>query len=481
MGASHQRGCGVLFDTKYMEETKGERDEVSGAMKKILMVCNYFAPDAAIAAIRTTKLAKYVKEHGYEVTFLAEKKSQGGIDEILSQDATGIKVVYAENSQAFMKFHRKYKKWIKPHKDKRLADLTDRRRVNRKTGHIEFYPFETAYPLIGSLDYVVEWMRQRDLFKCVRDFLRGAEEYDYLLTSYGDAFSWFCGLYFKKCHRNVPWHFDIRDAVWRYKFTPDYIKFIPKRMEKKAWKNADVITGVSRAICGRVPERYQSKVYLLTNGYDRADCRDIGTRHLDVGKIHFTYTGSMYGGLQDLTYFFKAVGDLVSGKKIDKERLEFHYAGNEPAFGIFKSQAAACGLEGQCRCDGKLERRQALELQRSSDILLLASYDYEDNTGGIITGKVYEYMMAGRPVICVVTGDIKKSEIGEIIRKTGIGFVYEESHHTEDFGKLEEYILMQYEKKMGGRPLLYEPDAEELDKYSYESIGKKLIEIIGKG
>ena len=164
---------------------------------KILMICTYFAPDASIAAVRTTKLAKYLSTCGYHVDFLMEGNKSCGEDEILRHDAEGIPVFQVENSQRFVSFANRYKKWIKPYKEKRFNNLENRRKLNKRTGQIEFYPFETAYPLLGSLDYIVEQLRQKDLFREAKKMLKEMEGYDYVITSYGDSFSYFCGAYLK--------------------------------------------------------------------------------------------------------------------------------------------------------------------------------------------------------------------------------------------------------------------------------------------
>ena len=72
-------------------------------MKRILFICNYFAPDATIAAVRTTKLVKYLKQSGYEVDFLACKNDGLSVDEILVNDIDDVSVVYAHNSEKFKK------------------------------------------------------------------------------------------------------------------------------------------------------------------------------------------------------------------------------------------------------------------------------------------------------------------------------------------------------------------------------------------
>ena len=53
--------------------------------KNILLICNYFAPDNTIAAVRTSKLAKYLRQSGYEVQVIAEKKDTAAEDEILKK------------------------------------------------------------------------------------------------------------------------------------------------------------------------------------------------------------------------------------------------------------------------------------------------------------------------------------------------------------------------------------------------------------
>lgn len=445
--------------------------------QKVLLICNYFAPDHAIAAVRTSKLAKYLKKNGYEVEVFAEKRD-GGEDEILKNDAKGIRVSYAENSSGYLRFYRLYETLMGPHKKKRFDNLDNRKRVNPKTGNIEFYTFEAAYPLIASLDYIVGQLKQIDLYRNVKQQLREQKNFDYVITSYGDAFSYFAGRYFHKYHKNTKWIFDIRDALYRYKFTPDYVSFIPKMYEHYIWKHADCITGISKGICKRVPRKYRGKVHCLTNGFDWSDRADVKGDRICPSEMVFTYTGSMYGGIRDLSVFFEAVRELVQKGEMLEERLSFHYAGNRPAFEIFKSQAEPFGLADRCVMHGKLSRKEALELQQGSDILLVASYDYKTQEGGVITGKVYEYMAAKRPVISIMMGDIEHSELTGIVEKTNVGVAYEASSHESDYIKLREYIKKQYQSFVDTGKTQYEPNQKELRKYDYRYLCKRLIKIM---
>ena len=446
--------------------------------KKILLVCNYFAPENTIAAVRTTKLVKYLRIEGFCVDVLTEKKDKIEIDEILKEDAEGVQIYYAENSDKCKKISVYYQKLIKAHKEKRMKRLDNRNRLNRKTGHVEFYPFETAYPIIGSLDYVFGQIRQKDLAKNADKIISKLGWYNWIITSYGDSFAYYVGKKYKKVYKNTNWIFDIRDAIYRYKFVPDLVKWIPLRYEKYVWKNADAIVGVSQGICKRVPMKYIDKVYYISNGYDDSDVADINTRLSK--KMSFTYTGSMYGGLQNLSVFFEVLRRLIDKKAVDRSDVEIHYAGNQSAYDIFKSQANKENLDDICVYHGKLSRKMSMELQRQSDILLLASNDYKDDNRGIITGKLPEYMAACRPVIAIVTGDIENSEVHQIISITNIGICYEESNRDEDIIRLEEYIYQQYLNVKNNRIPIYRPVESEKMKFRYSEITQKYVRLITK-
>lgn len=448
--------------------------------KKILLVCNYFAPDNMIAAIRTSKLAKYLRQNGYDVQVIAEKKDAAEEDEILKKDTEGIEVFYAYQSKLFKEFNKKYQELIQPYKKKRFDNLENRYRINTKTGNLEFYPFETAYPFLGSLDFIVGLIKQYDLFLSIKKILRRCKNFDYVITSYGDMFSLFAGRYYHKYHRGIPWIFDIRDAVYRYKFTPCYVSWIAKIFERQIWKSADCILGVSKGICRRVPLKYRKKVHCLTNGYDMPDREHLSTERLGKDKLVFTYTGSMYGGIRDLSVLFQAVREAVNRGSIAEEGLEFHYAGNDPAYEIFKSQAQKYKLGENCVTHGKLSHKDSLALQQQSDVLIVASYDYQNNQGGVITGKALEYMSAGKPVIAIIMGDIEQSELANIIRRTKLGIAYEDAHKKEDYVKLYDYICRLYKEFAETGEIEHNPDKKELQKYDYRNLCKRLIKIINQ-
>lgn len=447
-------------------------------MKKLLIICNYFAPDNEIAAVRITKFSKYLKEKGYKIIVITEEKHKTLEDEVLKADADGIEVIYAHNSQWVIKAVQLYEKVIKKAKSKRYQNLDDRYRLNTQTGNYEFYPFETAHPVIGSLDYLVELARQYNLFGSVKGFLNSQKDIASCFSSYGGYFSIFAGDYYKKNNVGVQWIFDIRDSVCRQKLTPSYVRSLAMKLEKKACQHADVITTVTKVMCRNYERKYGKKVFCITNGYDRSDREGIVPKRVSMDKLIFTYTGAMYGGLQDLSVFFSCIKDLAGQGKILLNKIEIHFAGRQSAYEVFERQAKKHGIHPYCVYYGRLPRLDSLRLQMESDILLVSAWDFKADYSGILTGKVLEYMSADRPVIAVVNGDVERNELANVIRRCGLGMVYEQSNHARDYILLQEYIYNRYLEFENNIRLTFTPVEKKIAQYDYRILTDKLMEII---
>ena len=447
-------------------------------MKKIFLVCNYFAPDNAIAAVRTTKFAKYFRKNGYEVTVLAEQHEGILQDNILEKDAQGIEIIRINNTRKAKVVISLYDKLISPIKNKRLNNLDNRMRINKKTGKYEFYPFQVAYPFLGSLDYLVELFRQYNLFKQAKKHLNNRQDISYFFTSYGDYFSYYVGKYLKKKYQNIPWIFDIRDSIYQYKFTPKYIKWIPCKITKYVARKADCIIGASKGICMHIPKKYWNKVHCVTNGYDENDRIGIYGDKTEPDKLEFAYTGAMYGGIRNLSPFFGALKKMIEEGIISKEKIKIYYAGKESAYQIFRDQAEGHSLGDTCVYCGQVSRNEALKIQMSVDILLVSSNDYQTGTNGMITGKALEYMSADKPIVVIVNGDVEKSELADIIRAGNLGFAYQEITGAKDSIGLYHFLCEKYHEKIKCGKMSHNPYKKILRKYDYRYICKRLLTII---
>jgi glycosyltransferase involved in cell wall biosynthesis len=166
---------------------------------------------------------------------------------------------------------------------------------------------------------------------------------------------------------------------------------------------ADAITEETRSLSPR------GRLLTIANGSDFDDFAGLEYRRTD--RFRLTHTGSFFGrrdprpflralqasGLEHLVVRF--VGDFRPG---DREFLQSLELGDRVELVQY------------------VPRRESLRLQRDSDALLLLIPDAGGRGRGILSGKVFEYLAAERPILAVVPPD---GAAAQLIRDTGAGVV----------------------------------------------------------
>jgi len=175
-------------------------------------------------------------------------------------------------------------------------------------------------------------------------------------------------------------------------------------------RQADAIVAAAEAIAvetrGLEP---RGRVVTIANGCDFDDFA--GLEHRPADRFRLTHAGSFFGrrdprpflhalaasGLEDVLVRF--VGDFRPGDREFLERLE---------------------LGDRVELLEYVPRRRSLALQRDSDALLLLIPEAGGRGRGVLSGKVFEYLAAERPILAVVPPD---GAAAQLIRDTGAGIV----------------------------------------------------------
>jgi glycosyltransferase involved in cell wall biosynthesis len=175
-------------------------------------------------------------------------------------------------------------------------------------------------------------------------------------------------------------------------------------------RQADAIVAVSEAIAEETRAiEPRGRVVTIANGSDFDDFAGLPYSRGD--RFRLTHAGSFFGKrdpkpflralaesrLEDVTVRF--VGDFRPG---DREFME------------------SLGLGDRVEVIDYVPRRESLRLQRDSDALLLLIPDAGGRGRGVLSGKVFEYLAAERPVLAVVPPD---GAAAELVRETGAGVV----------------------------------------------------------
>ena len=174
-------------------------------------------------------------------------------------------------------------------------------------------------------------------------------------------------------------------------------------------RRADAIVAASEAIAeetGSLAPR--APVVTIANGCDFDDFD--GLEYHSGARFRITHAGSFFGrrdprpflsalAASDLDVVARFVGDF---RAADREWADTLDLGDHLELIPFAP------------------RRRALELQRDSEALLLLIPEADGRGKGVLSGKVFEYLAAERPILAAVPPD---GAAGALIRETGAGVV----------------------------------------------------------
>lgn len=212
---------------------------------------------------------------------------------------------------------------------------------------------------------------------------------------------------------SVPWVADFRDIYGEYKrqYIGDRIKY-PIRLfyEKKMIRTASGIVTVSDALRYALENRHRKKVVLIPNGYDPDDNIDTPSR---IPVFNITYTGTVLLPQQNPLPVAIALDRLIKSQKVDPCDVSMDFYGTDQEKGqmIFGDLRKFPFV----RFFNRVSARECLNRQKSSAVLLQLAHAEEK---GIMTGKIFEYLQAGRPILSVPNdGDC----IDQLLNETSAG------------------------------------------------------------
>jgi glycosyltransferase involved in cell wall biosynthesis len=174
-------------------------------------------------------------------------------------------------------------------------------------------------------------------------------------------------------------------------------------------RSADAIVCVSEAIEEEARAfDPKGRVVTIANGCDFDDFA--GLEYRPSPRFRITHTGSFFGKRSPRP-FLSALAE--SGLDVAARFV-----------GDFRSAdrqwAEQLGLGDRLELHPFTTRRRALELQRDSEALLLLIPDAGGRGRGVLSGKVFEYLAAERPILAVVPPD---GAAAELLQESGAGVV----------------------------------------------------------
>jgi hypothetical protein len=268
-----------------------------------------------------------------------------------------------------------------------------------------------------------------------------------------------------KKRTGVKWISDFRDP-WT---DIDYFHQLPLtknakrkhfKMEKEVLSNSDAVIVVGKTM----RENYlghNKNTFVITNGFDVASTEQ---EVLLDAKFSITHIGMMNEDRNPLV-LWEALAQLATEIKGFSTNLEVQLIGKlDPSV---LNSIEKQGLKENTKIMSYLAHDKVHEYQKKSQLLLLAINNVP-SAKGIITGKIFEYLIAKRPILAIgpTNGDL-----AEILYETNCGSVVD----FNDITTLKETLKGAYDKYLNNSLTV---SAKNIYKYHRKELTKELANLI---
>jgi glycosyltransferase involved in cell wall biosynthesis len=360
--------------------------------RSILLVAQLTPPSPLVGAHRPAALAKYLARRGHRVTVLTSVASGAG-------EVPGAARVVRTRDLLRSRLN-----WRRSH----FEALQGRRQATYGEASPIAQIVVPDLSLVGWIPFALP--------RALR--LARREQFDCVITTSPPPSTHLIGRALQSA--GTAWIADLRDG-WTFDaprppWPTGIQEAVDSALERSTLARADGVVAVTEPIAADLARRLERAVATITNGFDPDERTADGAPPLDPERHSLVHTGRLNVVGRSPQEFFDGLHEYLRRRPDGARRLEVVLAG--PVSADQKRLLADPRLDGFVRSLGSLERPAALALQRQADTLLvLAEGNQVRPARSIATGKLFEYLGAGRPVLVVGAG----SEAARIVAGTGAG------------------------------------------------------------
>lgn len=376
---------------------------------RLLVLTYYWPPSGGAGVQRCLKWVKYLSDFGVEATVVTVDATQATypvLDESLATDVpAGVRVIRTPTSEPF----ESYKK------------LTGRAvpyggfANEGKPGLIQ-----QALRFVRGNLFIPDPRRgwNKHALRAVERLLAAGETFDAVLTSSPPHSTQLIGLALQKRH-GLRWLADMRDPwtdIYYYKdlhHTP-LAAWLDARYEHQVLTRADAVLVTSpeteRLFRTKVPGLAAGKIHVLPNGYDAPDFGQPSQPPADCFRI--THTGTITE-LYHLGGLLEALAEALKRHPAVPVRLRF--VGQVSA--ELRTQISTAGLAIITEYQPFVPHTASVAELLQATVLLMAIPDVPRNLG-ILPGKIFEYLAANKPVLCMGPAG---SDADNLLQECGAG------------------------------------------------------------
>jgi glycosyltransferase involved in cell wall biosynthesis len=408
--------------------------------RRILFITYHFPPLHSVASLRTYAFARYLGEYGFEVTVLTPEKGSAECRMEMPLDGGAFRVVKV--------------------KGPRRAEA--RQATPGNGWRFRLKKFLAAHVIGNLFTSADSW-----LVPLRREAMRLADgnSFDIVLSTFSPISTHAVAWSLKGRFPGLMWIADYRDLWSGNNAAPRPLfplSLLQTAAEHVLNARANLLLTVSLPLRDLLEKRYGRPAAVIENGYLPEDELATGTAPDFTRRFTFSYTGSIYRGRRDPEPFFTALTELFAAGGLERRDVEVRFYGENSY--LLEGQVLRHGLQDVVRLLPEVDRQMALAVQRHSVANLFLECD-DPASRGNLTGKLFEQLVSGRPILGVGIGEGHAA--AQVIIDTSAGYVC-----GRDVSAIRRAVM----EIVGGGA--YSPDREKIAVYRRDRLVAKLARII---
>lgn len=424
---------------------------------KLLIIAYYWPPAGGPGVQRWLKFVKYLPDFGVQpIVYIPENPTYPIVDENLVKEVSEKAIILKH--KIFEPYH--------------FASFFSKNKTKKMNSGIIPNQKKQSF-----LDKIFLWIRGNLFIPDARVFwvnpsVSFLEKYiiennvDTIVTSGPPHSLHLIGLELKQ-KLNVKWFADFRDpwtTIGYHKSLrlSNYAAKKHKDLEFKVLNTADTIIVTSNTTKTEFQSITSKPIAVITNGYDT---ENFVKQSLDT-KFSLAHIGSFLSE-RNPKLLWETLVELIIEIPSFKLNLEIKLIGAVSQEVL--DTISEFDLNSYLNNLGYVSHSEAIVHQRKSQVLLLIEINSEE-TKSIIPGKLFEYIVSGRPIIAIGPNG---SDFAEIITSTNTGVFFDYSEKM----KLKTVLLGFYNQFLEGK---LHSNGIGLQQYSRKSLTEKLVNVIIK-
>jgi glycosyltransferase involved in cell wall biosynthesis len=426
--------------------------------KKVLIITYYWPPAGGAGVQRWLKFVKYLPQFGWNpIIYTPENGEMPVIDHSLlkdiPQDITILKTPIWEPYEW-------YKKFVGAGKSEKINTgfLTEK----KKPGFAEkiavwirgnlFIPDARCYWIKPSVKFLLDYLKTNPVD---------------VIVSTGPPHSMHMIALKVTQQTGIKWVADFRDPWTNIDYYKDLMLSasadkLHHQMEKDVVTKADEVIVVGNTMKQEFESQFNRKIHVITNGFDTTDFpvqQNSATKDFVIAHV-----GTLVKTRNPLA-LWEAINSLGNNKDELKQHLRLRLTGKVDI--SVKKAIADHDLEDVTDYVDYLSHDKVVLEQMNATLLLLVLND-TPNSKGILTGKLFEYMASGRPILAIGPVD---GDAAAILKESGSGVCFD----FKDVNGIKNYLTEMYSMYMSGT---LNRNNKSVDKWSRLELTRQLSNLL---